>query len=557
MSHPTEVPVLVVGAGPVGLTAALDLAWRGIAVVVVELRYRGQPPVVKCNHISSRSMEAMRRLGLAESLRNAGLPADFPNDVAFLTSATGTEFARIPIPSVAQRRQGVTEGFVDADWPTPEPPHRINQLFLEPILFERAASHPLIRICNRTQLESLEQHADYVVAQVRDLDTGLTEALVARYVVGCDGARSVVRKSIGAVFEGNPQIARNLSTHIRAPGLLERMQQSRPLSWMSHAINPQRSGNVIAIDGKDMWLVHCRMKDDEADFDAVDRDLAIRTVLGVGPDFAYEVLGKEDWVARRLVASHMRRGRVFIAGDAAHIWIPVAGYGMNCGIADVLNLTWKLAAVEQGWAPPTLLDAYELERHPITEQVSHFVADLGMSLTPKRNKPPAGIDAPGPEGDAVRAAFGADMLAMNVAQYCCAGLNFGYFYDQSPVIAYDGEAAPGYTMGTFTESTVPGCRLPHIWLAEGVSLYDQLGPVYTVVCWGHAAAAEGERLAQAAEGVNLPLTVLALPGPRPPVYRHDLILVRPDQHIAWRGDTLPDDAEALLDRVRGGAMSMA
>lgn len=549
MQRNLETPVLIVGAGPVGLSAAIDLAWRGVRCTIVEIRHRGEPPVVKCNHISSRSMEAMRRLGLASNIRNSGLPSDFPNDVAFLTSATGIEFARIPIPSVDQRRSGDVAFSADGDWPTPEPPHRINQLFLEPILFEHAAAQSKIQILNRTQLESLEQNEQAVIAHVRDLDTDECYTITSRYLIGCDGARSIVRKSIGARFEGNPQIARNLSTHIRAPGLLELMRARRKLSWMSHAINPRRSGNVIAIDGKELWLVHCRMKDEEPDFESVDRDLAIRTVLGVDDKSEYEVLGKEDWVARRLIATKMREGRVFIAGDAAHIWIPVAGYGMNSGIADVLNLTWKIAAVEQGWAPLQLLDSYEAERHPITEQVSHFVADLGISLTPKRNKPPEGIDAPGPEGDAVRAAFGKEMIEMNVAQYCCAGLNFGYFYADSPIIKYDGEAPPPYTMGTFTPSTVPGCRLPHFWLQDGRSLYDALGPGYSLICFDESI--DITPLVEATKNRGVPFTVVQVSQPQPFPYRHPLVLSRPDQHVAWRGHAPPEDPAALIALMAG------
>jgi 2-polyprenyl-6-methoxyphenol hydroxylase-like FAD-dependent oxidoreductase len=540
----TETPVLIAGGGPVGLTAALDLAWRGIPVVVVEPRRAEEPPPVKCNHVSSRSMEVFRRLGLAQEIRRAGLPEDYPNDVVFCTTVTGTEFARIPIPSLADRRRGVTS--IDSWWPTPEPPYRINQLYLEPIIFRRAAATPGISILNRCAVEDLRQEPGRVVATIRDLDGSTTREVAARWMLGCDGGRSTVRRLVGVKLAGDAEITRNLSTHIRAPDLLARIP--RKPSWMSHAINPRRSGNAIAIDGRQDWLVHCRMKDHEKDFDAIDRDEAIRTVLGVGPEFRFELLGKEDWVARRLVAERFRIGRVFLCGDAAHIWIPTAGYGMNAGIADAMDLTWMLAAVEQGWAPPAILDAFEAERHPITEQVSRFAMNLGVDMTQRRNKPPADLDAEGPEGDARRAAFGAELYRMNVQQYCCAGLNFGYFYEASPIIAQDGGEPPPYTMGEYTPSTVPGCRAPHLFLPDGRSLYDALGPGFTLL----RKTVGGEALARAAAERGVPLAVLDLPDDAAEAgYDRAFVLVRPDQHVAWRGEAPPEDPGTLIDLLRG------
>jgi 2-polyprenyl-6-methoxyphenol hydroxylase-like FAD-dependent oxidoreductase len=550
MSKETTAPVVIIGAGPVGLVAAIDLAWRGVDVVVIEQRSAGEPPPVKCNHISSRSMEIMRRLGLAETIREAGLPHDYPNDIVYCTSVTGTEFGRIQIPSVEGRRLPPSPEFPDSGWPTPEPPHRINQLYLEPILFEHAAAQPRITILNRSRVEDIAQSEHEVSVTVRNLDTDQRFTVCGRYAIGCDGARSLVRKTIGSKFVGLAQISRNLSSFIRAPGLLAMIKAKRKPSWMSHAVNPKRAGNAIAIDGKELWLVHCRAKAHEPDFDQIDRDRAIRDVLGVDDAFQYELLGKEDWVARRLVADKMREGRIFLCGDAAHIWIPVAGYGMNCGIADAADLTWMLAAAIKGWAPESILDAFALERHPITEQVSHFVASLGVQLVPRRDEAPPGIGEEGEAGDALRARLGRELCDMNVAQYCCAGLNFGYYYDNSPLIIYDGEQQPAYTMGSFTPSTVPGCRLPHAWLADGRSLYDALGPDYTLVRFDRSC--DGDALETAARAAGLPLAVADVAvADAEELYGYPLLLVRPDQHIAWRGDGIPADCSAMIARLRG------
>lgn len=545
-SGDVHADVLIVGAGPVGLTLAMDLAGRGIRVVVAEIRRYAEPPNVKCNHVAARTMEQFRRLGVAQKLRDAGLPADYPNDVVFRTSVTGIELTRIPIPC-RRDRYTETQG-PDAWWPTPEPPHRINQLFLEPILLEHAAAQPGVTLLNRTQITQFEQSADGVQAQALDLDSGATRAIHARYLVGCDGGSSMVRKQIGAKLEGTAVIQRVQSTYIRAPQL-RALIPGKP-AWSYYAMNPRRCGTVFAIDGHETWLVHNHLNAEEPEFDSVDRDTSIREILGVGPDFNYEVISKEDWVGRRLVANRFRDRRVFLAGDAAHLWVPYAGYGMNAGIADAINLAWLLAARLQGWADERILDAYEIERQPITEQVSQFAMEHAQKMIKARRAVPANIEAGGPQADALRAEIGREAYDLNVQQFCCAGLNFGYFYTGSPIMVSDEEAPPAYTMGGFTASTVPGCRAPHFWLADGRSLYDAFGPGYTLL------RAEGSLdvtpLLAAAQARGVPLTLLDVAGEAPPAaYRHKLVLCRADQHVAWRADALPSDPGGLVERLRG------
>ena len=323
-----------------------------------------------------------------------------------------------------------------------------------------------------------------------------------------------------------------------------------PPAWGTFSLNPKRSGNVYAIDGRETWLVHNYLREAEADFDSIDRDWAIRAILGVGPDFEYEVLTKEDWFGRRLVADRFRDRRVFICGDAAHIWVPYAGYGMNAGIADAMDLSWTLSAHLNGWAGDGILDVYERERLPITEQVSHFAMNHAHAMAKQRSGVPGNIEAEGAEGDNVRAAVGKSAYDLNVQQYCCAGLNFGYYYTGSPIIAYDGETPPPYTMSTFTPSTVPGCRVPHLWLRDGRSLYDALGPEYTLMRFDPAI--DVSALTNAARLRNVPLVVLDVDAPEAHgLYREKLVLSRPDQHVAWRGNTLPADVLALVDRIRG------
>jgi hypothetical protein len=299
-------------------------------------------------------------------------------------------------------------------------------------------------------------------------------------------------------------------------------------------------------------MVFNYLNPDEPDFETVDRDWAIRTILGVGPKFRYEILSREDWYGRRLIANRFREARVFLAGDAAHIWVPYAGYGMNAGIADAMDLSWLLAAHLNGWAPAGILDAYEAERWPITEQVSRFAMTHAEKETARRGAVPAAIGAPGLEGDRARAEAGRVCYNINVHQFCCGGLNFGTYYENSPIIAYDGAPHPIFSMSEFTPSTVPGCRTPHVWLADGRSLYDAMGAEYTLLRLDPGVGVA--HLVAAARQRGLSLAVVDVDSPETPgLYTTKLVLSRPDQHVAWRGDACPTDPLGLIDLIRGAA----
>jgi hypothetical protein len=302
---------------------------------------------------------------------------------------------------------------------------------------------------------------------------------------------------------------------------------------------------MFAVDGRETWLLHNYLRPEETDFAAIDPDWCIRTVMGVDADFSYEVITRENWIGRRLLADRFRDRRAFICGDAAHLWVPSAGYGMNAGIADAMNLSWMLAGVLHGWADPDILAAHEAERWPITEQVSKYAMSTSLAVARTRAEVPDDIE----HNAATRAVLGQRMLEMHTAQFCCGGLNFGSFYDRSPIIHYDGEAAPPYTMDQFTPSTVPGCRTPHIWLGDGLSLYDAMGPDFCLLRFDRSVDVTG--LVEAAAYRGLPLRVFdAAPAE---VYCQNLVLSRPDQHVAWRGNAVPDNPLVLVDKIRGAA----
>ncbi len=539
--------IVVAGAGPVGMSTALTLALRGVDVIIVEPRAAGEPPSAKCNTVAARTMEIFRQFGVADAVRAAGLPNDYPTDTIYCTSITGPELTRLTMPARNERQK---PGFLDSAWRTPEPMVRVSQLYLEPILFDRIRRTPEITVLNETTVERYEQDAEGVTVHCRRLSDDEPFTIRSRYLVGADGGRSTIRKAMGVKLMGDAELGRTRSTLIRAPGLKALFGKRRP-AWMSWVVNDKVRGNVVAIDGSSTWLIHRSLPAGVTDYDAVDMDQSIRDVLGVGPEFTWEVLNHEDWIGRRLVAERFRDERVFIAGDAAHLWIPFAGYGMNAGIADGVNLAWLLAAVVNGWAAPAMLDAYEAERHPITEQVSRFAMRKVVENVEAmgKGKVPSALSAKGPIGMGLRAILGKKLYDINVPQFAPEGLNFGYFYDHSPIIAYDGEAPPSYSMGEVTPSTVPGCRMPHFWL-DGGSVYDALDLDYTLLRFDPSANIDP--IVSAAAAAGLPLKVLDAPRPDlPQAFKTKLLIVRHDQQVAWRGNAAPAAPETLIQTLRG------
>jgi 2-polyprenyl-6-methoxyphenol hydroxylase-like FAD-dependent oxidoreductase len=532
--------VLIIGGGPVGLTLGMDLASRGVETLIVEQRAAFEAPDPRCNHVAARSMEVFRRLGVAEDVRNTGLPADYPHDVSYTTSLFGYELGRVRIPSRANRFND--EGYADGGWPTPEPPHRINQFYLEPVLFKHATSFEKLTIISNFHADSVTEMDGFTRVSGTDLKSGVKLEFDAKYVAGCDGASSMVRKTLGIKLHGDDNLMHAMMATVTAPNLVDKIQ-SKP-AWMYWVLNPRQPGIVVALDGKDEWVVHSVFST-KPDEDTFNWDKAVRECIGGDIDFTIHT--KKPWGGRRLLADKFSVGNIFILGDAAHNWIPMAGYGMNAGIADAVNLAWKLAAVINGWADENILRSFESERRPILDQVS------SIAMNVRKNNDlsiPAAIEEATEEGRALRKKIGQHMMQTDAPQFACIGLNFGYFYEGSSIIAYDDGAPPTYTIGTYTPSTCPGCRVPHGWLDDGRSLFDALGQGYTLLSCDRSIDTSG--LSQAAKTMKLPLTIIDLAGQTSAsLYDVPLLLVRPDHHIAWRGKSLPENPMELIEVIRG------
>jgi 2-polyprenyl-6-methoxyphenol hydroxylase-like FAD-dependent oxidoreductase len=546
-STSVDVPVLVIGGGPAGLTLAMDLGWRGIPVLLLEQRSQQRPDNPKCNTTNARSMEHFRRLGCAEHIRAAGLPAEYPTDVVYLTAWTGNELARVHLPSSSMRHQAT--GSLDEGWPTPEPQHRISQLFLEPILAEHLRTFPGVTLRYGWKVEAIDNEHDQVVVHAVEVDTGRRERITARFAVGCDGGRSATRTAIGSRLEGDEMLNKTVSVHFRSRDLIE--QDRREPAWMHWIVNPHGLSNTVALDGKEHWLVHIIVLPGR-DFDDVDIDAAMRAAYGWEID--REILGVERWVSRRMVANRYRSGNVFLAGDAAHIWMPMGGFGMNAAIGDATHLAWILSALLHGWGSDGLLDAYEAERKPVGALVSRSAVDIAMAIfawAPVAMDPR--IDEESETGEELRQRVREVITRVQFREFNSVGVQLGYYYEASPIVCYDDEPPPEFVFDRYTPTSRPGSRAPHLWLADGTSLYDRLGKDFTLLRLGPTPSTTASLEAAAADR-GVPLTVLDVPDKEAlQLYGHPLVLVRPDQHIAWRGTSVPGDPFSIIDRVRGAA----
>jgi 2-polyprenyl-6-methoxyphenol hydroxylase-like FAD-dependent oxidoreductase len=533
-----EIPILIVGAGPVGLALAADLGLRGVACLVIE-QGEGPPDHPRASALNARSMEFMRRFGVAEAVRAASAPEDFPHTALYCTSLTGFEIARIERPH---------HGGKGPTAESPERPQRCNQLWLDPILRDLAMSLAGVELRYRCRFESLREDSDCVVATAHDLATDERCQIAARYVVDCSGGHSPIRRAFGIGMSGSSYIGHNLSIFVRAPRLWEHHAMGKA-ALISFVEPTGLWRNLVILDGRELYRFGVSGKPFYDAPETVDADRLLEEVIG--KPVPHEIISIRRWTARNVVADRYRVGRVFLAGDAAHLNHPASGLGLNTGFGDAVDLAWKLEATLSGWAGSGLLDSYEIERHPVgVRNVGHASMTHDTDRTQNPHPEIAQATAAGAEA---RRAMGEAIVRTQTRKFITDGIALGYRYDPSPICWPDLDPAPPLTISDYHPTSYPGSRAPHAWLRAGYSTIDAFGRGFTLLRFG-TEAPDPAPIERAFAQRQVPLAILSIADPEiGQLYERRLVLVRPDGHVAWRADAPPADPGALVDRVRGSA----
>ena len=528
--------VAIVGGGPAGLATAIELGMRGIACVVLERTERGgHAPRAKTTH--TRTREHLRRWGIAQNLADASpFGVDYPSNVTFVTRLGG---------KLIKQFENALQCSPTRDERYSEHSQWIPQYKLEEVLRDHAATLPEIEFRYNAEYLDFAQDDASVTVRYRDVVSGENCEVRTRYLVGADGARSKVRDDIGAKMLGTYGLSRNYNIIFRAPGLAEAHTHGPAVMYWQ--VNAQIPSLLGPMDKDDLWYFMPSGLEPGVTFTDEEAVDAIRTSTGI--DLPYEILSSDEWVASKLLADRYRDGRVFLVGDACHLHPPFGGFGMNMGIADGVDIGWKIAAVEQGWGGGALLDSYEAERRPAHEYVLDEAEANHSVLANQLVRD--GIEDEGPAGDKVRADIAQIVGREKAAEFYALGVVLGYCYQDSPVVVDDGTVASWKRSRDYVPAAIPGCLAPHRWL-DDTSLYDLFGVGFTllVLSQGH-----GDDVANAradAKRAGTPLTVVELDDPALlALYQQPLALIRPDQHVAWRGASWP--VGGMLEIVTGRA----
>jgi 2-polyprenyl-6-methoxyphenol hydroxylase-like FAD-dependent oxidoreductase len=530
-----DADVLVVGAGPVGQTLAIDLAKRGVSVVLIERNETclQRPKMERCN---ARTMEFYRRLGLADRIRSASRFRDIPMDVFIATHLAGKKLLQLSYPSVVDMQEA---GRRCNDGTLPlEPYQLISQYTLEPLLKSVVESLPKADVRFGCELISFSLDEAGVDAEVKYAD-GKTTKIRARYLVGCDGGSSTVRKQLGIKLEGRGRITQQRQIFFRSEGLFSRL----PFGPGRHYHFP--SGMLVVQDDLRHFMANTGSINDSAPA------VLLQDLFCV--DVPFEVLNDALWHQNLLVAERYSDRRVFLAGDAVHLVIPTGGLGMNTGLGDAIDLSWKLAGTLAGWGGPNLLSSYELERRPVGLHNRDVSGRAAAGVNSWRAACRPEIDTETPEGAANREEVARLAAVGQRLSHEMVGTELGYSYAGSPLICADDESPPLLVDDRYQPTTRPGSRLPHVWLDDGQALHDRIGNEFTLISLRPARASLDElRQSFGKFGAHLDILQVESNVARD-VYRYDLVLVRPDLHVVWRGDQLPANHHAIAATATGHA----
>ena len=527
-----RIPVLIVGGGPVGVSLAMELGWRKIDSLLINDR-PSTSIHPKGSTINSRSLEHMRRMGCSEKIRAAGLPYDHPTDSCYVTRLAEWELGRISMPS--SRKKVENPGPWGETKLTPEPIHRCNQFYFEAIMREHADSFDNTDLRYAWRLLSFADEGEQVRAEIEEIQSGRKETVITDYLVGCDGGQGMVRRQLGFTYGGRSSTGDRfydgtmLSIYIRAPEIIDVINM--PLAWHYWTINPNGRVDFITLDGQGEYVLLAEVP---PGVPLKDVDLESIVNNAIGAETPFEIISVQEWMAGvALVTNHYQKDRVILAGDAVHLFTPSGGFGFNTGIDDVANLGWKLGAVIRGWAPPKLLQTYESERRPIGLRNTSASGDYANKIGSLRF--PDYVDEFSGRGEAARKSLESELRTFK-EEFASLGVILGARYDGSPIILSDGTTPPPDHRAKYIPSACPGGRAPHYWIQDNDSLYDQLGPWFTLLRLGPSLP-DTDDWSESANQFDVPLRVVDVEEKNiRELYEAPLVLIRPDNHVAWRGE---------------------
>ena len=546
-----DCSVVIIGGGPCGLVLAIELGRRNVPVILLEEK-SSPARFPAANATQARTMEHFRRLGFAEKVRAQGLPPDYPTDIAYFTRYTRHELARFGLPSARAAREIVKT--LTGSWSAAELPHRVSQMFVEDVLRAEAAACPSVSMRAGWRMTAVRETGAGV--EINAEHPGGRTTLRAAYAMGADGGGSPTRKALDYGFVGESGVVRDFmggrmfAFYFRNPELYKVIPH--PRAWMYVAVNSQRRAFMASINGHDQFTFHTQLRPGQLAERISDAEAKAMFHEALAAPLDVEIIARSAWNAGyTLVAEKFQRSRIFLGGDAAHLFTPTGGLGYNTAVEDAVNIGWKFAAVLHGWGGPNLLHSYEMERQPIarrnTAYARGFADSLGLFI------PPPELEDDSPAGEAARSVAGDHFSRHARSEFNIPGITFGGRYDGSPIIVSDGSMPPPDSANTYEPTGCPGGRTPHLWLEDGRSLYDVLGIDFTLLSLGPRPP-DAAPFHAAAAAMNMPLLKVTLPGAEArDLYGADLALIRPDQIVAWRGND-SSEAAAVLRRVAGYAI---
>jgi 2-polyprenyl-6-methoxyphenol hydroxylase-like FAD-dependent oxidoreductase len=538
METTIKTPVLIVGGGPVGLSMAIELGWRGVDSILVD-EGDGTIEHPRTGLVAVRTMELFRRWGLAQRVRECGFPEDYELSMVFCTSLNGLLLDAEKYPSMR-----------DAPTPpeTPERKQRCPQLWLQPILTEAARAQPRSKLLFKHRFNSLRQDDHGVTAEVTDLATGNPLTIRAEYLLGCDGATSNVREQVGIKMEGR-LLSYSVNVLIHAPGLVGKHQMGQAERYLF--VGPEGTwGNLTVVDGHEIWRLTVLGSEEKMNLATFDPAAWVRRAIG-RDDVGFKVDSSIPWRRSEMLADHYFKGRVVLVGDSAHTMSPTGGMGMNTGAQEVLDIGWKLEGLINGWGGPALLRSYEVERRPVAQRNIDF-STQNFRAWQDTPSPKAVCDLT-PEGEAARKALGQRLRESTRVEWESLGLQIGHRYENSPINVPDGTPPTPDDYSTYVPTTRPGSRAPHVWLKDGRSTLDLFGRQFVLVVFDTGLEGDANAFAKAFAAKGVPFRVEFIEQHDvAQTYERPLVLVRPDGHVAWRG-IRAESPRKVVDTVRGAA----